>query len=141
MDDREVAYLAGILDVMASITTRRVGETLLPQVSVSTKDQRLLDWLGQRTGVRAFTTRRDFMRAGCSEHCAEKHQHVTSNSGRWSVSGAKATVVLAAVRPYLHLQAAEADLALSVGLAAPYKPATPAKMAALGWSLPEGWTA
>lgn len=127
MDEREIAYLAGILDVMGNITTRRAGTTLLPQISVSTKDQRLLDWLGERTGVRAFTTRREFLRAGCNIHCKERHRHVLSESGRWSVSGAKATVVLAAVRPYLHLKA-------------PRKPATATKMSDLGWPLPEGWT-
>lgn len=140
MDEQEVAYLAGVLDVMGSITTRRAGDTLLPQISVSTKDQRLLDWLGKRTDVRAFVTRRDFTRAGCSKHCAEKHQHVISESGRWSVSGAKATIVLAAVRPFLRLRTDEADIALTVGLRAPHKPATPRKMARLGWPLPEGWT-
>ena len=77
------------------------------------------------------------MKAGCSEHCGEKHQHVQSMSGRWSVTGAKATVVLWNIRPYQHLQVKAADTALVVGLGTGYKPATVARMAELGWDVPE----
>lgn len=133
----DLAYLAGVLDTRGLITTRRAGETLLPLVALSTGDTRLLGWLAEITGMRAIETRRDYTRVGCSQHCAQKHQHIVSVSGRWSVSGAKATVVLAAVRPYLRLRTDDADAALLVGLRAPHKPATPRKMAALGWPLPE----
>lgn len=137
METEDLAYLAGVLDVRGNITTRRAGGTLLPLVAVSTKDDRLLTWLCEITDIAKVTTTRDFHKAGCSEHCAEKHVKVASISGRWSVSGSKATIVLAAVRPYLRVRGQEADLALAVGLKAPRKPATPAKMATLGWPLPE----
>ena len=87
--------------------------------------------------MRVVVTRRSYAKAGCAEHCKEKHLHVTSESGRWSVSGAKATVILAAVLPYLRLQHEEARGALLVGLGAPFKPATLRQMEQLGWPIPE----
>ena len=97
----------------------------------------MLGYLAKLTGTRAVTTRRQYVKAGCSEHCREKHQHVMSVSGRWSVTGAKATVVLWNIRPYIHLQSEAVQTALVVGLGAGFKPATVARMAELGWDVPD----
>jgi hypothetical protein len=141
MQVADLAYLAGVIDTQGRITTRRTADgTLLPMVAVSTRDTRLLRWLGQISGMRPVTTRRNYSKAGCGQHCPDKHQHIVSESGRWSVSGAKATIILRAVRPYLRLQQEEVGHALTVGLEAPFKPATPQKMAGLGWELPEEWS-
>lgn len=43
-----------------------------------------------------------------------------------------------AIQPFLRLQVEEAAEALQLGLQAPFKPATPTKMQALGWPLPDG---
>lgn len=139
MEATDLAYLAGVIDVRGNITTRRAAGTLLPLTAVSTKETRLLEWLCSITDMRMVTTERAYARGGCALHCAEKHVHISSVSGRWSVTGAKATIVLAAVRPFLRLQADEADLALAVGLKAPHKPASLSKMAALGWPMPKWW--
>ena len=86
-------------------------------------------------------TERDFTKAGCAEHCSEKHLHVRSLSGRWMISGAKATIVLAAVQPYLRLRAAEVEDAVALGLAANFKGATAQAMRKLGWPIPESMNA
>jgi hypothetical protein len=63
------------------------------------------------------------VKAGCTEHCREKHQHVMSVSGRWSVTGANATVVLWNIRPFIQLQTEQVRTDLVVGLSAGFKPA------------------
>lgn len=137
MNDADFAYLAGVLDGRGNIAVRRVGDTLLPLVAVSVKETDLLEWLNKVTDVKIVMTTRDFVKNGCTQHCLQQHVHVQSVSARWSVTGAKATIVLAAVRPFLRVKGIDADIALSVGLRAPHKPATPRKMASLGWPLPE----
>jgi hypothetical protein len=135
-----LAYVAGILDCQGGIRTRRVGDTDLPMVYLHGPNLPVLRHLASLTGTKVTTTRRAYTKAGCTAHCPDKHQHVVSESGRWSVTGVKATVVLWNVRPYLHVLADPAAEALAVGMAAPFKPATPAKMLALGWDLPDVWS-
>lgn len=137
LDVTTVAYVAGVVDLQGLIRTRMVEDTELPYLGVSGPNTPMLRLLGELTGTRPTVTRRSYSRAGCSEHCAEKHQHVVSISGRWSISGVKATVVLWNVRPHLRLQADEAAAALAVGMRAPFKAATLRKMVELGWELPD----
>ena len=136
MDEADLAYLAAVIDTQGRISTRQVREAVLPQLAVSGPNESLLRWLGDITGVRPVVTARDYGRHPCAVHCVEPHQHVRSLSGRWSVSGAKATVVLHAVLPYLRFQRDEALQAVELGLASRYKPATVVKMQALGWIPP-----
>ena len=136
----DLAYLAGIIDTHAVIRTRETGDgTVLPMVAVHGPHVQMMRYLAAVTGTKVTVTRRGYSRAGCTEHCPDKHQHVVSESGRWSVAGAKATVLLAAVRPFLRLQGYVADQALDVGLRAPRKDATAGKLAELGWPVPDGW--
>lgn len=137
MDVATVAYVAAIIDTTAVIRTRMANDTELPYVAVSGSNEGMLRLLGDLTGTKVTITRRSYSKAGCAEHCAEKHQHVQSVSGRWSVSGVKATVLLHNVRPYLRLQVNDAIAAINVGLATNYKPATIRKMRELGWDVPE----
>lgn len=140
LSEQELAYVAGILDSQGCISVRTTNDgTELPQVSVSGPNVAMLTYLGEITGVRPVITSRNYTKAGCSEHCAEKHVHVISTSGRWLVSGVKATVVLAACRPYLRWKGTEADAVVDLGLSSPFKAATPGKMRALGWPLPDPW--
>lgn len=139
LSQADLAYLAGVLDAQGHIAIRTTADgTQLPQLSLSGPNVALLQWLGDLTGVRPIVTTRAYAKAGCSEHCATKHRHVTSTSGRWQLSGAKATVVLAAIQPFLRLQLDEAAQAVELGMAAPFKPATPNKMQQLGWPIPSG---
>lgn len=132
-----LAYVAGVIDHQGLIRTRTLPHgTELPLVGLHGPNTRMLDFLAELTGTRAITTRRSYSKAGCAEHCKEKHQHITSTSGRWSVTGAKATVLLWNIRPYVHIQVDEVRSALVVGLTTNVKPATITKMADLGWDIP-----
>lgn len=139
--DAELSYMAAVIDVQGNIRVMETqGGTLLPRVMLSCPNLALLDYFGSMTGMKPILVKRSFDRHRCSIHCEEAHDHITSVTGRWSVSGAKATVMLAAIEPYIRFQKAETEEALKVGLAAPKKPATPAKMKALGWPIPEEWS-
>lgn len=133
----DLAYVAGIVDTMAVLRVRKYAEADLPMVAVHCPNLPLLGYLARLTGTKVTKTSRGYDRAGCSEHCPDKHQHITSTSGRWSVSGAKATVLLAAVRPFLRLQGYAADQVLEAAAKAPSKPATWQRMVELGWPLPD----
>lgn len=131
------AYLAAIVDTLANLRTRTTERSVLPEVQVNCPNLDLLAWLGQVTGTAHFQTRRDYLRHVCTDHCPSAHAHVRSTSGRWSVTGTRATVLLIGVAPYLRLRTGEAEELIGVGLAAGWKPATVTKMAALGWPVPE----
>ena len=133
MDISTLAYIAAILDSRAVIRARTVGETDLPYIAVSCPDERLLDLLCRATGIRKVVTRRAYTKAGCAEHCQEKHIHTVSKSMRWSVTGVKATVVLDNCLPYMRIQQDEAREVLAIGLVAPRKAAALRRMAELGW--------
>jgi hypothetical protein len=138
LTDRELAWFAGVVDVMGSVRLREVrGETLLPLLEINCPNLALLERLAALTGTSVTKVRRDYQRNGCTVHCPQAHVHIQSSSGRWSLSGARATVVLAALLPFLQLQQETVAELVAVGLRAPRKPATVAKMAALGWAAPE----
>lgn len=136
--DVPLGYIAGILDANAIFRIRTTpGGTRLPGVFVHGLPGPILQVLAKHTGTKITMVTRDYQRTPCAEHCEEPHSHVVSISGRWSVTGAKATVLIAAVLPYLQAQASDAEEVLQVGLAAPRKSNTYNKMASLGWPLPE----
>lgn len=139
LTERRLAYMAGIVDVMGNLRLREVNHsgTLLPFVEVACPNILLLERLGEWTGSAVTKVRRDYRRNGCTKHCPEPHVHIQSSSGRWSVSGVRATVVLHGLLPYLELQADQASELLEAGLVAPRKPATIRKLAELGWVIPE----
>jgi hypothetical protein len=141
MNEGELAYLAGVLDTRAVVRTRLVGgsQSMLPYLAISTGDTQLLQWLGTITGMRVVATVRGYDKHRCLEHCDQAHEHITSVSGRWSVSGSRATIVLAATRTWIRFQAADWDRALDVGAAAPRKDRIVEKMVQLGWPLPGEW--
>lgn len=135
------AYVAGQVDLLGRIRSRWVGETELPSVAISSSSKMdALAYLAGLTGTKTIGGERDFVRTGCAVHCKEQHVHVRSQNRTWTVTGAKATILLVNIRPYLVLKGAEADNAIAVGLKAPFKPATPKKMVLLGWALPVDWS-
>lgn len=142
MEETDLAYVAGVLDTRAVVKTRLAPgtETVLPHIMLSSGDAQLLQWLAQITAVRSIVTSRKYDKHRCLEHCTQAHDHITSVSGRWSLTGAKATVVLWGTRGHVRFHAEAWDRALQAGLTASRKPATVAKMKALGWPLPPGWT-
>lgn len=135
----ELAYIAGVVDTIGLIRIRPYAEIGLPTVMVHAKVTPSLEYLATVTGVRLTVIHRDFTRAGCMEHCPEQHQHVYSVSGRWQLTGSRATIALLGIRQFLRIQGEAADEAIAIGLKAGRKPAIAAKMAALGWPVPEDW--
>lgn len=136
MDVPTLAYVASAIDTQGIIRIRRAGDTDLPLVAVNGSNTQLLAFLAELTGTKSVVTRRSYSKAGCAEHCAEKHQHIVSESGRWSVTGVKATVLLYNIRPYVRFQLDDLRTALVVGMSASFKPATVQKMVDLGWEVP-----
>lgn len=137
--ETDLAYVAGVVDLVANIKIRRAGQGTnvdLPVIAIYGAYPDVLHWLGEHTETRPVVTSRQYARAGCQEHCQEKHQHVTSVSARWSLTGAKATIVLYNVMPYLKFQTHDAEMAVQLGLITNYKQATVTKMRSLGWETP-----
>lgn len=135
-----LAYFAGLIDAIGHINTFQTeGGTELPRISVSSPNREILNMLAFETGTKPFDTTRVYDRHRCAEHCTVAHDHIVSRSARWSVSGAKATIMLVALEPYLVLKKTVAHNVAWIGLRASRKPATLRKMAAMGWPLPEVW--
>lgn len=135
-DTPVLAYVASIIDTQGIIRIRTAGDTELPMVALHGSNTQMLEYLAALTGTRVTIVRREYSKVGCTEHCMEKHQHITSKSGRWSVTGFKATVLLYNIQPYIRFQRGPVRAALVVGMGAPIKPATVGKMAKLGWEIP-----
>lgn len=136
----ELAYVAGVLDAMGRVRVEPADSsgTLMPYVGISSANLGPLQHLARLTGVGVTMVRRDYMRVGCALHCAKRHRHVESVTGRWQLTGARARVVLVAVRPYLVALADEVDAVLDLTADAPSKAATTTKMRALGWPTRSG---
>lgn len=138
VDEPTLAYIAGVVDLLGNIKVRELDNgTRLPQVQIHGDHMRTLTYLGELTETKAIVARRSYARAGCAEHCKEKHQHIESRSGRWSLTGVKATIVLWNIRPYLRVQADAAIEAINVGTSTRFKPGVVSRMRELGWQIPE----
>lgn len=136
MDD--IAWCAGVIDTLGSVKTREMETgSHLSYVAVSSPRMDILEELAELTGTSVVTVRREYDRLGCGEHCTEAHQHIKSVTGRWSLTGAKATIFLAAIEPYLRTKQEVVQATLAIGMDAPVKPATLKKMYDLGWPLVE----
>jgi hypothetical protein len=86
--------------------------------------------------VKSIVTQRSYDKHRCLEHCTKAHEHIRSVSGRWSLTGVRATVVLVATREWVRFHEEAWDAGIVAGLEAPRKPAVLQKMAALGWPVP-----
>jgi hypothetical protein len=132
------AYMAGVLDMAGIIRLRPMANDNppVPYVGLSTTNKQVADFLAGLTDSKVTITKRKYSKHNCNEHCPVDHAEVDSVSYRWSVTGVKATVVLANIRPYLVFQTEAATQALEAGYAANYKPATYRRMKLLGWDIP-----
>lgn len=133
----DLAYAAALVDNLARLSARTVHGTELPQVTIQGK-QPGLEWLAEITGVALIPVNRQYTRHVCSEHCPEAHSPIESRSRRWHLTGARATVVLWNLDPYLRNPEAsrEARRLVGVGLAAGYKGNVAVDLTRLGWELP-----
>lgn len=134
----DLGYVAALIDALAALRARTVPDsgTEVPVVQISGKHA-VLPWLGEITGTRVVETRRAYTKHNCTTHCPDRHADITSVSYRWSVTGMKATIVLAAVEPYLRAQAADARRLIDLGLGVHYQGQTVNDMAARGWPIPD----
>lgn len=130
------AYLAAIVDDRAVLRVRKNGDTNLPMVAVHSASVGLQYVLAEFTGTKVTVVNRDYQRKPCALHCTERHEHSTSTSMRWSVTGSKATILLFGVIPYMRMRRAEAEDLLENGLLIPWKSSAVEEMAALGWKIP-----
>lgn len=133
LPDSTLGYIAGVIDAIGRLRARETTGALLPEVSVSSPRLDMLTFLAQRTGVRVVEVRRDYARFGCDEHCDQRHLHVHSHTGRWQVSGYRATIVLANLLPHLQRHRLDAGQLITLGLAAGHKASVGRSMIALGW--------
>lgn len=138
VDEHTLAYVAGVVDLLGLIRIRTLANgTKQPVVQMHGKYMPTLNYMGELTGTKAIEVSREYTRAGCAEHCKEKHMHVVSVSGRWSLTGVKATIMLWNIRPYLRLQADKAIEAIQIGTRSPFKQHVADKMRDLGWDVPD----
>lgn len=137
LTEADLAWVAGVIDALANLRLRNAGGSPLPEIQVNGQFPALQDRLAKMTGTTAISTRRDFTRHNCTEHCPSKHAHIQSVSGRWSITGVRALVVLAAIRPYIRLRPGLVDDLIAAGMTAQWKGQTLRSMSALGWPLPE----
>ncbi len=135
--ESDLAYLAGVVDVLGRIWSRPSSNgRRLPLLEINGNRPELLAWLGEITSTDIIPTSRDYMRSGCEEHCPQQHVHTISNSTRWSVTGAKATIVLFNIEPFIFLRRPEVEFALGLGMMAEMRAQTVRDMKTNGWAVP-----
>lgn len=135
------AYFAGVTDLLAVWSSfATTAGTAVPNIAINTPHHTLASWLCNQTDVNVIMRNRKYNKHTCKEHCLDAHQHVRSESYRWSLGGAKATILAYNLLEHSRLRREELQDALAVGLAAPHhKPKTVATMKALGWAIPSEW--
>lgn len=140
MTEGDLVYAAALVDTMAALKVRRTAGQDLPALILqgSKHRGRAVSWLCEATGSKVTAIHRDYNRPNCVHHCPQPHVHVESDSGvRWSVTGMKATIVLAAVMPFLRFQREDAEKLIKLGLQVGYSTSVVNDMARRGWPIPE----
>lgn len=132
----DLSYAAALIDSFGTLKVREVHETLLPEVIIQGKIA-ALPWLAEITGVKVIEIRKGYNRHQCTDHCPQAHTRIESLTGRWVVTGARATVVLHNVEPYMRVQARKARDLVEAGQAIGYKTNVVNDMIKLGWQVPD----
>jgi hypothetical protein len=134
IQESELAWFAGVIDAIGRISTRRTKTCILPTLAVSCSEIALMEKLSAMSGVKYVITKRDYSAAGCNQHCKTKHKHVVSVSCRWLVTGARATVIMKGIEPYITIKCQDISQGIALGDTVYAKDATVKKMQALGWA-------
>lgn len=132
----DLAYAAALIDNFGKLKTRRVGERELPEVIIQGKI-RTLPWLAYITGVKLIEVSKGYHRHQCSQHCPTAHTEIVSVSNRWVLTGARATIVLHNVEPFMRAHGREARALVEVGQAVGYRGGVVNSMTTLGWKIPD----
>lgn len=136
LTEPDLAYAAALVDSFAALRTRRAGDTELPEVTIQGKIA-ALPWLAERTGVKIIEVTKGYNRHQCSDHCPQAHTRIESTTGRWVMTGARATIVLYNIAPFMHVQARRARDLVEAGQEIGYKTNVVNDMTRLGWMVPE----
>lgn len=137
MEPADLAYVAALVDSFAVLRLRDVNGTALPQVTIQSKRVASLDWLAEVTGVAVMGIAKDYSKHQCTDHCPDRHMRIEASTRRWQLTGARATIVLHAVEPYMRVQGRDARQLVHEGLAAGYKGDVVIGMRGLGWPIPD----
>lgn len=114
LDIRDLAWVAGVLDMKGTVLHKKNKQRRTPQIVlyVETKNYGVVRALAKLTGTEPELQERrespEWMRKGCAEHCPDRHFHVSEPNyeqsmpaiGRWTITGAAAAVVIYNVLPY-----------------------------------------
>lgn len=136
MQESELGYIAALVDSLAKLTSRTVHRHELPVVTIQGKYE-ILPWLASGTGVQLMKLDKGYARHQCSEHCPEKHMVIASWTYRWQLVGARATILLDNIYPFLRLQRATAGRLIELGQDAGAKAPTIEDMKRLGFTTGE----
>lgn len=137
-DVADLAYVAALIDQFGRLKTRTVNDTELPEVLIQGRIP-ALEWLAGLTGTRVVEINKAYARHQCSEHCPDRHTDIVSVTGRWVVTGARATVVLYNVGPFMRDEGKRhlASTLVWQGQTVGFKGNVVNDMAARGWAVPE----
>lgn len=138
MEERDLAYVAGIIDARAHFAMNDRHGRQQPRLSITTRRILLLDHFAKLTGAKVVLDDRGYERRPCGSHCTDRHSHVVRQSARVTIDSARATIVLYNVQPFIVAQVAEVRRALLHGLEAfpPARGDTATQMRQLGWEIP-----
>lgn len=132
----DLSYVAALVDSFARLKVREVHETPLPEVTIQGRIA-ALPWLADLTGVKIIEITKGYNRHQCTDHCPQAHTRIESLTGRWVLTGARATIVLFNVLPYLRVQRREALQLVGTGQTIGYKTNVVNDMKRLGWEAPD----
>ncbi len=137
LTEADLAYAAALIDSFARLSVRDLPNgTQLPEVVIQGRIE-ALDWLAGVTGTSVAVIPKAYNRHQCSEHCPEAHTRIESQTRRWVVSGARATIVLAAVERFMRVQGRLARHLAEAGQRIGYKRTVVDEMRGLGWPIPQ----
>jgi len=138
LEAADLAYMAALVDNLAVLKTRRVGEADLPSVVLTTtRSGAAVRFLATSTGSKVTEIVRAYNRKGCVDHCTQAHLHIDTTGHRWQVTGAKATIVLHNLLPYMRVQTDSARKLIHAGQTIGYKGQVVVAMRDLGWEIPD----
>ena len=104
MDVGTPAYLAGVLDSDGHITWR-AGRYQTPDIGVTNTSLVLMDWLASVAGGSVALQRPQGVAPGGYVRHADIY--------KWHLTGYRAVIVLRAIRPWLLIKGAKADLVVA----------------------------
>lgn len=136
LSEADRGYAAAVLDAFGRLTLRPYQGSELPEVIVQGRIE-ALPWLAEVTGTKVQEIPKAYNAHRCAEHCTEKHMHVESTTWRWTVTGARATIVLHTLQAHMRIKGREARQLVEAGQRIGYKRTVVEEMRGRGWDIPE----